>query len=215
MPLPTIGYLNGPGLERIAALLGAGGVVVLPTDTMYGFHCAASCLSAVERIRTLKGRAKGSGFILLAADAAMVDSLVRRWPGSSKRVLSTIWPAALTAVLPARGTIARIVAPHGRVAVRVPANSGIRCLIAEVGEPIVSTSVNRSARPPMTRIADIRRSFPGLDAYVSRRGGGGRSSSTVVDFTGGPPRLVRAGRFPFRRIARAGMRDSLGEKAVR
>jgi L-threonylcarbamoyladenylate synthase len=203
MPLPEAGYFSRAAIEKIAAILAAGGVAVLPTDTIYGFHCAASCAAAVQRIRKLKGKDGESGFILLAADSAMVDELVAGWPGSSKKLLSSLWPAPLTAVLPARKELSPIFAPHGRVAVRVPAHRELRSLIALLGEPIVSTSVNISGRKPMTRIAEIRRAFPGLDAYISRKGGPALLSSTVVDFTVHPPRLVRAGRHPFRGIPRA------------
>jgi L-threonylcarbamoyladenylate synthase len=198
MAAPLSRYLHRGGIERIAALLAAGGVVILPTDTIYGFHCAVSRMAAVHRIRALKGRGTGSGFILLAADCAMVDTLVGRWPGSSKELLSSLWPAPLTAVLPARRNMPSLIAPRGTIAVRVPASRELRSIIAAVGEPLVSTSVNASGAAPMTSIAGIRKSFPGLDAYVSQRGRSSRLPSTLVDFTVHPPRVVRAGAYPFR-----------------
>lgn len=203
MPLPAAGYFSRARMERIAAILAAGGVVVLPTDTMYGFHCASSHDAAVENIRKLKGKCGKGGFILLAADSTMADDLVAGWPGSSKKLLSSVWPAPLTAVLPARKRLSRVIAPHRKVAVRVPAQRELRTLIGLLGEPIVSTSVNSSGRTPMTRIADIRRAFPGLDAYISQRGRPRRAPSTVVDFTVHPPRLTRPGSYPFRGIVRA------------
>lgn len=166
---------------------------MLPTDTIYGFHCAVSNRRAIEMILDLKGRRARSGFILLAADEAMADTLVARWPGESRSMLIRIWPAPLTAILPARKTLSAILAPGGKVAVRVPARADLRALIERIGEPIVSTSANLSGREPMTRIADIRKAFPGLGGCLSRRGRSSALPSTIVDFTVDPPLLVRPG----------------------
>jgi L-threonylcarbamoyladenylate synthase len=191
------GYLGRATIPGVAALLASGGVAVLPTDTIYGFHCSASIPGAVDRIRDLKGRGTGEGFILLAADTGMADSVVARWPGSSRALLAEIWPAPLTAILPARTGLDPCLAPRGSVAVRVPAHRDLRALIRRLGAPVVSTSVNISGRSPVTRIADARRRFPGLEAYISRRGRQGGSASTIVDFRFGTPRLVRAGAYPW------------------
>jgi len=197
MRAPFFGNLDRRTITKVAAILAAGGVAVLPTDTIYGFHCAASRDEAIERIRRLKGRREEAGFIHLAADCAMAKRLVARWPGDSKRLLDAIWPARLTAILPARGGDGRVAAGRGRgsVAVRVPARRELRALIEALGEPIVSTSVNRSGYAPLTRIREIAEAFPGLEAYVSQRGRPFSRPSTVVDFRLYPPRIVRAGAF--------------------
>jgi L-threonylcarbamoyladenylate synthase len=191
------GYPNRSALRRAVAALASGGVVVLPTDTVYGFHCAASKRRAIETIVKLKGRPMGGGLILLAADAAMVQALVARWPGESRRMLARIWPAPLTAILPARRGVSRLLAPEGTIAVRIPARADLRALIETLREPVVSTSVNLSGRKPMRRIDEIRTAFPGLAGYLSRPGRSPALPSTIVDFTAGEPRLVRAGRYPW------------------
>jgi L-threonylcarbamoyladenylate synthase len=191
------GFLGRSSIRRAAAVLASGGIAVLPTDTIYGFHCVVSNRRAIEMIMELKGRGAGVGFILLAASAAMAGTLVARWPGESRITLDRAWPAPLTAILPARRALSPLLSPRGRVAVRVPARADLRALIATVGEPIVSTSVNLSGREPMTRIADIRRAFPGLGGYLSRRGRSSALPSTIVDFTVGAPLVVRAGSYPW------------------
>lgn len=194
---PLVGYLEGRRIGEAARMLSTGGIAVLATDTLYGFHCAASRREAIERIRRLKGRRTSAGYIVLASDLDMADAIVSRWPAGSRAVLGAIWPAPFTAVLPASSCLSPLVAPRGSVAVRVPALDELRRVIRGLGEPIVSTSVNVSGRSPMTRIADIQVRFPGLAAYLSRRGRPSRLPSTVVDFTGPEPRLVRPGRFPW------------------
>ncbi len=73
MEKPVIGFLDRFTIKQVKIIIRAGGIAVLPTDTLYGFHCAASRLDAVERIRLLKGKGTGTGFILLASDLDMVD----------------------------------------------------------------------------------------------------------------------------------------------
>lgn len=194
---PLIGHLEGRRIDEVARMLSTGGIAVLPTDTLYGFHCAASRREAIERICRLKDRRESAGYIVLASDLDMADAIVSRWPRGSRTVLGAIWPAPFTAVLPASSRVSPLVAPRGSVAIRVPALDELRRVIRALGEPIVSTSVNVSGRAPMTRIAGIRVRFPGLAAYLSRRGRPSRLPSTVVDFTGTEPRLVRPGRHPW------------------
>lgn len=190
---PVSGYFGRSTIRSAAAVLASGGIAVLPTDTIYGFHCVASNRRSIEALLELKGRYARGGFILLAEDAAMADTLIARWPGESRKTLVRIWPAPLTAILPAGRSLSPLISPRGKVAVRVPARAELRALIGTVGEPIVSTSVNLSGREPMTRIADIRRAFPGLGGYLSQRGRSPALPSTIVDFTAEAPLLIRAG----------------------
>jgi L-threonylcarbamoyladenylate synthase len=192
-PLLT-GTLNGEVLKRVAAVLAGGQVAVLPTDTIYGLHCAVSHIDAIQRIVMMKGRPKGAGFILLASDIQMVDRYVASWPRGSRERLEGIWPAALTAILPASRVLPSIIAPRNKVAVRVPGYGALRSLIEEVGEALASTSVNRAGSRPLERIGCIRMSFQGLAAYVSRPGRTSRLPSTIVDFTVRPPVIERHGR---------------------
>ncbi len=194
---PVSGLLGRSSIRRAAAALAAGGVAVLPTDTIYGFHCAASNARGIETILKLKGSAARAGLILLASDDCMARTLVARWPGDSARMLARIWPAPLTAILPARAGLSAPLSRNGAVAVRIPALAELRGVIRTLGEPLVSTSANRSGSAPLSSIADIRRAFPGLAAYLSRRGRSPALPSTIVDFTGDTARLVRAGRFPW------------------
>jgi L-threonylcarbamoyladenylate synthase len=197
MEKPLTGKLDSFTLNQLAALLSGGGVAVLPTDTIYGFHCIAANRIGIERIRELKGRGRDGGFILLTCSMEMADSLVSGWPGDSREMLSTIWPAPLTAILPAAESIEEILAPRGKIAVRIPSFVDLRALVQKVGHPFVSTSVNITASVPLTRISEIMKSFPGLDAYISQRGRPGTQPSTIVDFTAQPPKLLRPGRHPW------------------
>ena len=197
MEKPLTGKLDSFTLNPLAALLSEGGVAVLPTDTSYGCHCIAPSRVAIERIRELKGRGREGGFILLACSMEMADRLVSSWPGDSRETLSKIWPAPLTTILPAAEHIEEILAPRGKIAVRIPSFVDLRALIQKVGHPFVSTSVNITASVPLTRMSEIMKAFPGLEAYISQRGRPSTQPSTIVDFTTQPPKLLRPGRHPW------------------
>jgi L-threonylcarbamoyladenylate synthase len=187
------GHLEPGKMGRLAEILKSGGVAVLPTDTIYGFHCISTSGPAVERIMQLKGKTGRSPFILLVSNMDMADSLVADWPGESRKLLERSWPAPLTAVLPAGSRVSPGLAPDGRVALRIPALSPLRRLIERAGAPLISTSVNISGKKPISRIRDIMKDFPGLDAYISRMGRPGSLPTTVVDFSAIPFRILRQG----------------------
>jgi L-threonylcarbamoyladenylate synthase len=194
MEEPVAGYLEGRNIDAVAVRLLGGGVAVLPTDTIYGFHCVYSNVSSLGRIMRLKGRSKSEGLILLASSITMADRLVSRWPAGTRDILASLWPAPVTAILPASMMVPAQLQPGGGVAVRIPDMVSLRELIERTGEPLVSTSVNRSGDPPLNMIGEIKDTFFGLDAYISRRGPGGRKPSTLIDLAGGEARIVRWGK---------------------
>ena len=83
-------------LDRALDFLRSGGVVVLPTDTIYGFHAAVSSRDAVDRIAELKGSESERRYLLLADSLAMVERYVASFGCTSRAQLSSIWPAPVT-----------------------------------------------------------------------------------------------------------------------
>lgn len=181
-------------LDEIAATLTAGGVVLMPTDTIYGLHAVAGS-RAVERIVEIKGRDENKPFVTIASSFAAAAKLVTRIPPE----LDAIWPAPLTAILP-RG--------DQTIAVRVPAIEWLRALLERTG-PLVSTSANRSGEPSITFPGELARDvIDKLDGIVD----GGRidgKASTIVDFTGEPPRVLREGDPGFTQFLWKTLRKSL------
>lgn len=186
-------------LEAIAALLLAGGVVLLPTDTIYGLHACAGDGAAVQRIVELKGRDGGKPLVILGSDIEQLQALGVEFGPGAAAVLRSIWPAPLTAILPLSRTVSRAVAATrgaATAAARVPAVSWLRELLRRTG-PLASTSANRSGEPAVTepqqlpaRIADR------IDGIIS-----GtvleNAASTIVDFTAEIPKVIRQGDFFF------------------
>jgi L-threonylcarbamoyladenylate synthase len=178
--------------QEALRMLEQGGVVILPTDTLYGLSAAASSRSGLRRIRDIKGAREDRLFIVLASSIDMVEAHVRSFGCTTREALSAVWPAPVTAILPAGSKKAEWMGET--VAIRVPDVPPLLDIISALGEPVVSTSVNRGGDPPMKSIVDIERDFGGeVDMVVSFGGAGTARASTIVDFAGEEPVVVRDG----------------------
>jgi len=192
VPIPTID--DEKSRREIIGLLRGGGVVVLPTDTLYGLSTAVSSPHGVRRIDELKGLRDRKGYIMLADSVAMVTRYVASFGCLGRPLLERTWPAPLTVVFPAGSACPDWVG--ARVAFRVPALDALRDIIAGVGEPILSTSVNRSGEPPLDTPARIREAFGArVDAIVAGTKGAAVVASTVVDATAERPVVLRQGAY--------------------
>jgi tRNA threonylcarbamoyl adenosine modification protein (Sua5/YciO/YrdC/YwlC family) len=166
-------------LDEIADVLRAGGVALLPTDTIYGLHATATNEQAVARIRSMKERGDQKPFVIIASSAEQLEKLGATIP----EALRNIWPAPLTAILASGETT---------IAARIPDLPWLRALLDRTG-PLVSTSANRSGEPPITTPELLANDLlEGLDALLNAGPREGQPS-TIVDFTGGEPRMVREG----------------------
>ncbi len=179
---------------EIVDILRKGGVVVLPTDTLYGFSTPMSSEIGIKRIASIKGNGEERQFIFLASGITMVENYIDSWGCAEKGLLEDIWPAPLTAVFPSGKSCPVWVG--GTIALRVPALDPLLEIIHELGEPIVSTSINRSGERPLTRIKEIERIYgERVDLIVSGEGTLENFSSTIVDFSEDIPVLVRQGSY--------------------
>jgi len=180
-----------------------GSLVVLPTETLYGFSARAQDAASIARVTALKGRTE-AGFVALAADFDQVQ----RWVAARtpKRILEWLreaWPAPLSAILPVSGPVGwgRDSVDSGwTAAFRVPRHTWLQQVARELGEPILSTSVNRTGEPPLGCAADIAVRFgDDVDLLVEdellETAAEPRLASTLVDATLWPPRLVRQGAY--------------------
>jgi L-threonylcarbamoyladenylate synthase len=182
-------------LDEIAEVLRAGGVALLPTDTIYGLHAMATDVEAVARIRSMKERGDQKPFVIIASSVEQLEKLGATIPDA----LRNIWPAPLTAILASGETT---------IAARIPDLPWLRALLDRTG-PLVSTSANRSGEPPITSpemLADDL--LAALDALFDAGPREGQPS-TIVDVTGDEPRIVREGDPGFTQFLRKTLRKDL------
>jgi L-threonylcarbamoyladenylate synthase len=193
-------------LLEIADVLARGGVVLMPTDTIYGLHALANNARAIANLAALKSRDE-KPFVVIANSLAQIDGLGVILSPSNRNVLQTLWPAPLTAVAALRSSIA---ASRGAksIAVRIPDLSWLRELLAITG-PLASTSANRSGEPHVSQPDDLAREIlDALDGVVDRGPSIGNPSA-IVDFISDEPQLIRAGEESFTQKLRKTLRKSL------
>ena len=145
-PVPPVVPADVAGIARAAQLLRAGGLVAVPTETVYGLAARADSDEAVARIYRAKGRPDFNPLIVHVPDLATAEGLAVL--DDRTRVLAAaFWPGALTLVLPRRadaGLAAAVTAGLPTVALRCPAHAAMRALLAEAGLPLAAPSANRS-----------------------------------------------------------------------
>jgi L-threonylcarbamoyladenylate synthase len=182
-------------VEEASELLRAGGVVAVPTETVYGLAANALNAEAVGRIFEVKGRPSHNPIIVHVVGNDMARSCVERWPEAAEQLAKAFWPGPLTMVLPRRETIPEIVTAGGdTVGVRWPSHPFMQALISACGFPLAAPSANLSNRVSPTR-ADHVEAQLGDRIPLIVDGGPCQVGieSTVLDVSVSPPRLLRPG----------------------
>jgi L-threonylcarbamoyladenylate synthase len=189
-------------IEKAAEVIREGGLVVLPTDTVYGLVCDPGRAEAVQRIYQVKGRPRDLPLALLLHDTAQVRAYVEEVPGGAVSAIQQFWPGALTVVLRDRSeATAAVRARKDTVGLRLPAHLVPRLVADSAGCALASTSANRSGRPaPVTAEEAVGE----LEGLVPLALDGGRTptgqESTVLSFASDPPRVLRAGAITVSRL---------------
>jgi L-threonylcarbamoyladenylate synthase len=182
-------------LERIAEIVRQGGVIVYPTDTIYGLGCAPDQEGALRRILTIKRRDQEKGLLLLVAGRKAANLLCAAIPAAFDRLAGEFWPGPVTFLLPARGRLSRLITgDRGLVGLRQPDSVYLQLLMEMIPGPLVSTSANVAGEQPSGRVGELsERLADQVDLFVD--GGDVRAvvASTVADLSVTPPRVVRAG----------------------
>ena len=182
-------------LQEAASWIVSGGLVALPTDTLYGLAADPFSAAAVARVFVVKGRDAGRALPLIAADAAQVSAHLGRLSAIGARLAERFWPGPLTLVVRAPSALAPdVTGGTGTVGVRVPADAVARAICAAVGRPITATSANLSGEPPTSDPDEVERTLGDrLDLLIDAGETPGGAPSTIVNVTGAEPALVRAG----------------------
>ena len=180
---------------RASALLRAGEVVALPTETVYGLAANALDAPAVARIFEIKGRPAHNPIIVHVADLAMARRCAAQWPALADRLAAAFWPGPLTMVLGRAARIPDMVTAGGAtVGIRWPSHPFIQAVIRECGFPLAAPSANLSNRISPTSAEHVRRQL-GTRIVLIVDGGPSQVGieSTVLDLSGKLPRVLRPG----------------------
>ena len=186
-------------LDDAVALLAAGGVAAVATDTVFGLVCDPCNADAVEQVYALKNRPEGLELTLLLARATDATDLVS-WTPEANRLAEHLWPGPLSVVLPV-GTRRLVIPRRGEtLSLRVPDHPTLRRLLRETG-PLASTSANRHGTAPATSADSVREQFGDEVPVVLDGGHASGVASTIIDCSVTPPRVLREGPIPSHTLA--------------
>ena len=194
-----------------AAILRRGGLLGIPTETVYGLGADALNEDAVSRIFLAKGRPQDNPLIIHVPDASWLERYCRDVPPAAYQLAERFWPGPLTMILPRRDIVPlQTTGGLETVGVRCPNHPVTLAIIEAAGVPIAAPSGNTSGRPSPTTAAHMIEDMDGkIDGIVD----GGPCTvgveSTIIDLTVTPPRLLRPGGLPLESL-----RQVLGEVAV-
>jgi L-threonylcarbamoyladenylate synthase len=189
------------GLDAAAAAIARGGLVLLPTDTVYGVAADAFSPAAVSGLLAAKNRGRAMPVPVLIGEASTLAGLTMSVPPTATRLAEAFWPGGLTLVVEHAPSLAWDLGDaEGTVAVRLPDDDVARDLLRRTG-PLAVSSANRSGRPAATTAQDAAAQL-GEHAAVVLDGGprAGSAASTIVDCTGPVPRVLRVGAVPVERL---------------
>ncbi|MBQ3088384.1 MAG: threonylcarbamoyl-AMP synthase [Clostridia bacterium] len=182
-------------IEKAAEIIKNGGLVAIPTETVYGLAASAFNESAIENIFKAKGRPNDNPLIVHIADIEELYNIVKEVPIAAKQCMDAFWPGPFTAVLPKKDIIPLCVSGGlDTVAVRMPNNAVTKAIIKKAGVPLAAPSANRSGSPSPSSAEHVIDDLEGkIDAIVISEKCEVGVESTVVTFATNPPRLLRPG----------------------
>lgn len=198
-------------IGEAADILRRGGLLGIPTETVYGLGADGLNEDAVRRIFEAKGRPQDNPLILHVPEVGWLERYCRDVPSSAYALAERFWPGPLTMILPKRDCVPlRTTGGLETVGVRCPDHPVTRAIIAAAGVPVAAPSGNTSGRPSPTTAGHMMEDMDGkIDGIVDGGACAVGVESTIIDLTVSPPRLLRPGGLPLEALE-----DVLGEVAV-
>lgn len=195
------------GVPEAARALASGGVVVFPTETVYGVGARLDRSSGIDEIFRLKGRERDRPLQVLVSSLEAVETVAE--PTADLERLTPFLPGPLTVILRARPHLPDLGAADGTVGVRIP-DHPVALELLEAAGPMAATSANRSGEPTPASIVGVRAVFgETVDVYLDGEPSPRGVPSTVISLVGGRPLLLREGA-----VRRPAVEDALGEEVA-
>ncbi len=183
-------------LAHAAAVLRSGGLVVYPTETVYGLAADALSLDAVQRVFDAKGRPAAQPLPVQIGQAADIDLLAQDIPAEARALIAAFFPGPLTLVLPRRAAVPNLVTGGGEtVGLRMPNHPVALGVLRAFGGPLVCPSANITTHTAPMSAAEAQAELEGrVDLILDGGPTIDRTPSTVLDLTTRPARLLREGK---------------------
>ena len=187
---------NPKEIAKVVKVLQSGGLVIYPTDTIYGLGCDITKTKSLEKIAQIKGvQLEKANLSFICNDLSHLSDYVKQLDSTTFKILKRALPGPYTFILPGSNNLPKVFKKKKTVGIRIPDNNIIRTLVAELGNPIVSTSI-RDEDDVLEYTTDpelIFEKWQGLVDVVIDGGYGDNEPSTVIDLTE-EPIVIREGK---------------------
>jgi len=188
---------NESAIKKVVEVLKNGGVIIYPTDTVYGLGCDITNTKAVERVAKLKGiKLEKANLSFICYNLSHISDYVKQIDTATFKLLKRALPGPYTFILPGNNDLPKVFKNKKTVGIRVPENSIIRAIIKELGNPIISTSIHDedeiieySTDPEL-----IFEKWQNKVDMVIDGGYGDNIPSTIIDLSGNEPEVIREGK---------------------
>ncbi|MBP0902565.1 L-threonylcarbamoyladenylate synthase [Mariniflexile gromovii] len=188
---------NSKEIDKVVAVLKRGGLIIYPTDTVYGLGCDINNLRALERVAQIKGvKLEKANFSFVCHDLSHLSDYVKQIDTSTFKILKRALPGPYTFILPGSSTLPNPFKKKKTVGIRIPANNIALEIVKKLGNPIISTSI-RDEDEVIEYTTDpelILEKWDNLVDLVIDGGYGDNHASTVIDLSGHEPEVVREGK---------------------
>lgn len=199
MPDPLKVVPVGPG--QLEPLVEAGkiirnqGIVIFPTQCLYGVGANALDPIAVQKVFDIKQRPQNNPILVLIQDLGELKQLVKTIPAQARALMDRFWPGSLTLVFEAADSVSPLLTAHtGKIGIRLPAHPVARSLVQQAQGPITGTSANLSGQPGASRVSQLPPSMvQAADLILDAGPLKGGTGSTIVDVTCHPIGILRQG----------------------
>jgi len=192
-------------LTRAAEILAGGGIIAYPTETFYGLGADATNEKAIQKIFAIKGRDFKNPISLIVGRPEEIYPLVKNVPENAKKLMSALWPGALTIVFSASNKISPLLtAGSGKIGLRVSSHPLAGKIAQKIKAPLTATSANLTGSPECSKAAEVIKQIGDkIDAIIDWGKTAGGKASTVIDVTFDPPIIIREGAISRKKISLA------------
>lgn len=188
---------NESAIKKVVEVLKNGGLIIYPTDTVYGLGCDITNLKALEKVAKIKGiKLEKANLSFICYDLSHISDYVKQIDTSTFKLLKRALPGPYTFILPGNNDLPKVFKNKKTVGIRVPDNNIIRAIVKELGNPIISTSIydedevlEYSTDPEL-----IFEKWQNQVDLVIDGGYGYNVPSTIIDLSGYEPEVIREGK---------------------
>ena len=188
---------NQKAIDKIVKILKNDGVIIYPTDTVYGLGCDINSTKALERIAQMKGvKLEKAKFSFICDSLSHLSDYVKQIDSPTFKILKRALPGPYTFILPGSNNLPKVFKKKKTVGIRIPDNNIVKAIVSSLGNPIVSTSI-RDDDDVLEYTTDpelIFEKWENLVDLVVDGGYGDNYASTIIDLTGDEPEVVREGK---------------------